>query len=124
MAENFIDMTNRAFRGGSDFPSTEFVAFLELVEAESSQHYDAMKVIDALGTAVLSCRAFKRLIKMLEDGETFVRIMTKALRYCSYSSLMYAFYICGYSDLAGKMKHRGKLAMMFLSTREGTLSVK
>ena len=40
---------------------------------------------------------------MYEKGEQFVRILTKAIRYCSFSNLVHALYECGYSDLADKM---------------------
>ena len=105
MALTFINVSNRPFREGSEFSSTELVTFLELMETEFDRNYDAMKIINALENKSLPSRAYTRLTKMYEDGEPFVKILTKAFGYCVYSSLVYALYECGYSELADKMNH-------------------
>lgn len=120
--QNVYHTTNRTFPTGRRFTSAEFVAFLELTEEESRQYYDAMKVIDVLGKVVLTCDAYKSLKKMYEGGETFLRIMTKSLRYCSYSSLMHALYECGYSDLAYKMKYNAGGRDHLVDARTDTIS--
>ena len=105
MALNFISVSNRAFRGDSEFSPTELVTFLELMETEFDRNYDAMKIINVLENKNLPSCAYTRLTKMYEEGEPFVRIMTKAISCCTYSSLVHALYECGYSDIANKMEN-------------------
>ena len=105
MASNLTNVTNRSSSGRSNFSTTELFAFLELVETEFGKRYDAMKVINVLQKEGLPSRAYVRLKTMYEDGEPFVRIMLKAVGYCSHSSFVHALYKCGYSDIADKMEH-------------------
>ena len=104
MAMHFVDLAKGQLFRARGLSSSKFAVFLELIETEFDQHYDAMKIIEILNKTCLPSRAYIRLKKMFEDGEPFVRILTKATGYCSYSSLLRAMCECGYSDLANKMK--------------------
>ena len=90
MALNCVDLAKEQYLRARGFSSSELAVFLELIKTELDQHYDAMKIIEILDKNCLSSRAYIRMKKMFEDGEPFVRILTKTAGYCSYSSLLHA----------------------------------
>lgn len=112
----FINVSEKPFQNGCKFSlSTELVTFLDILEMESGKQYDGMKMIQTLFEEnILPRRGYNILKQMYENGESFIKILAKLSRYCSYASLMNALYACNFTDLAQKMRRRRNESVMIV----------
>ena len=105
--QSFTDLRrNRRTRNASGMSNADLVVLLTVLHQAPEISYDAVKLIDTLfKEKTISKRVCSNLKCMYTTGDSFQKVIIKTSRYCSLPSLIYAMYLCNYTDIAEKLKN-------------------
>ena len=110
---SFIDLSTHAPPRNHEFSNrmsrTDLDVILRMAENLANTPYDPLAVLAILQKeGILSALICDDLKTMYENGEEFWKIVLKLSRYCSFESIVYGLYSCGYTQIAEHLENSRK----------------
>ena len=109
--DEIIDLSTHRTGNGIDsrkVKSLELNVLLNVANEVTGKQYGPILLCEVLlKERIISKRAYYFLSKIYEEGEEFRKVLVKLHQFCSLASLIYALYVCSYTDIADILHKNG-----------------